>query len=340
MKALSLISILLLNCSQGQAFATVKSQHSSHRLATNNFPTATTSSIPALRSPPRTTTTALSVASAVSPSAIAAIPELTSVVLACLVPSLLGYYKSEYGVSYAYGGAIAANAWMVLNSMNSAASFTSIAGVHALALLFYGVRLNTFLLYRELSVPTFKEFRERIEDRAKKRGGRLARTPFILSVALLYGCMASPIFLSAAGSAMTTGEPFFATSGGLYLNLLRFLVGTTHAGFILGAVGDLTKTAMKSKKGGDHLVTEGVFGFFRHPNYTGEFFAWSASTVAGLMISGGSVPLKVASVVGALGINFVLVQAATGLEKKQEEKYGETEAYQEWIPKSWAGVTK
>mmetsp|Transcript_31187 Transcript_31187/g.51503 ORF Transcript_31187/g.51503 Transcript_31187/m.51503 type:complete len:158 (+) Transcript_31187:3-476(+) len=146
------------------------------------------------------------------------------------------------------------------------------------------------------------------------------------------------MFLSAAGT--TAAEPFFAMSGGLRSNLLRFLVGTTAGGFLLGAVGDITKTIMKSKKGADHLVTEGVFRFFRHPNYTGELFGWTASTAAGLIVSGGSMPLKVASVVGALGINFVLIQAATNLEKKQAAKYGETDSYQKWILGSWAGVTK
>jgi steroid 5-alpha reductase family enzyme len=330
---LSTICVVLLSCGQGEAFATIKPQRHALKFAsTRSSPLqGVTKTQPAVQ-PQTTTSLALTPVAA----AISSIPSLPSVALACLIPSLLGFYKSEYGVSYAYGGAIAANAWMVLSTMSS---LSSIAGVHALALLSYGVRLNIFLLYRELNVPTFTEFRERIEDRAKKRGSRVSRTPFILSVALLYGCMAAPIFLSAASTSMLA-EPFFAMSGGLTTNIFRFLIGTTVAGFLLGAVGDLTKTVMKSKKGTDHLVTEGVFRLFRHPNYTGEFFGWTASAVAGLMVSGGSVPLKVACVVGALGINFVLVQAVTNLEKKQKEKYGDSDSYQKWIPNSWAGVTK
>ena len=263
--------------------------------------------------------------------AAASLPSLKSVALSCLTPSLVGFYKSEYGVSYAYGGAISITAWMVLERV----PMTSIAGVHALALLFYGIRLNLFLLYRELNFPQFREFREKIEDRAKNKGSRIARTPFVVGVAFLYACMAAPLFVT-----MTTAlTPFWSLDGGWTLNAARGLVGMTWAGFVLAALGDTTKTAVKTQKGTDHLVVGGVFRFLRHPNYTGEFLGWTASALAAVLL--GSVSwLSLASVVGAVGIDFVLVQAATGLERKQFEKYGASESYQKWVRRSWAGVTK
>jgi hypothetical protein len=42
---------------------------------------------------------------------------------------------------------------------------------------------------------------------------------------------------------------------------------------------------------------------------------------------------------GWVGIMSVLIMAATGLEKKQHEKYKDTEEYKQWIKKSWAGPT-
>ena len=52
-----------------------------------------------------------------------------------------------------------------------------------------------------------------------------------------------------------------------------------------------------------------------------------------------------ASAVGFAGIGFVLVNAATNLEKKQKEKYGAAEGvgggpYEKWVAGSWAGPTK
>jgi steroid 5-alpha reductase family enzyme len=291
--------------------------------AQRSLPTKT-----ALMPLPRASSTAL----ALGPElvATASFPSLSSVALACLTPSLLGFYKSEYGVSYAYGGAISTTAWMVLQRV----PVTSLAGIHSLALFVYGIRLNLFLLYRELNIARFREFRERIEDRAQKEGNRLARTPFVVGVAFLYACMATPLFVT-----MTAVTPFWSLHGGWKLNAARILVGTTCASFALGALGDTTKTVMKAKKGPDHLVVEGVFRFFRHPNYTGEMFGWTASALAAVVLGGVSW-LSLASVVGAFGIDFVLVQATTGLERKQLEKYGASEAYQNWIRTSWAGVTK
>ena len=157
--------------------------------ARKSFPTTTkhtsSSSSSALEATPAAT-----VAAAVAP------PSLKAVALACLIPTLLGYYKSEYGVSYGYGFAVAAVAFMTLRALPVSSVLpvpSAIAACHASAVFFYGVRLNLFLAYREIFVPRFAKMRERIEERAVRRGSRLARTPFILSCALLYGCMtASP----------------------------------------------------------------------------------------------------------------------------------------------------
>lgn len=270
-----------------------------------------------------------------------AVPPLKAVLLASFIPSLLGYYKSEYGVSYAYGTAMATTAYMVLKNKGLCCTNPTIAGIHALAVFFYGIRLNLFLLYREVTIPAFREFRERIEERAKSRGGRIKRTPFILSCAALYVCMTAPILATCRVPALCQ-EAFFSLSGSggaFKLNAIRFLVGTTWFGFLLGAVGDLTKTWVKNDKGKDHLVTSGVFRWFRHPNYTGETIAWTSSALAAcvMMPSWGGVA---ASLIGALGIDFILVQAATNLEKRQKEKYGESKEYKSWTSGSWAGITK
>lgn len=276
-----------------------------------------------------------SAATVLSLSPVDSIISVPTMALASLAPSLVGYYKTEYGVSYAYGTAVASIAWLVLRQLTSFNSLSSIAGVHSLSLLVYGIRLNLFLLYREVKIPYFRKFRERIEDRTKSKGSRLSRTPFILSVALLYFCLGIPIVTT--GSALQQ-VPFWSTDGGLKLNALRFLVGTTCFGFLVAMIGDTTKTRIKAKEGEDHLVTGGIFRKLRHPNYTGEIFAWTASALTACLVGGVNFN-SIASIFGAMGINFVLVQAATGLERKQKEKYGDSERYQNWIQGSWAGVT-
>jgi len=260
----------------------------------------------------------------------ASLPAVTSVALASTVPTLLGYWKSEYGVSYAYGTAMA-----VCGSLYLPAARTPLAVAHAACLLAYGVRLNAFLLYRELFIPRFVEFREKIEQRAASKGSRLARTPFVLSCSFLYFCMAAPLRLTFG----------LGPAHGALAMLQWGLVGLMYSGFGVAAIGDLTKTRVKAARGENALVTQGIFMWLRHPNYTGELLLWTANAaiaVLGALCDNGlpkpaKIGYAVASAIGAAGIAFVLLKATSNLEKKQEEKYGEE--YTDWAAGSWSGPT-
>jgi steroid 5-alpha reductase family enzyme len=135
---------------------------------------------------------------------------------------------------------------------------------------------------------------------------------------------------------------------------LRLCVLSTLSGFLLGAVGDMTKSVGKLIKGEDALITGGVFRFFRHPNYTGEVIGWVSSCLAaftavawkvakggenGLVLWKSMTPYLIMSMMGAIGISFVLGTATAGLEYRQNEKYGDTEEYKQWIKTSWVGFT-
>ena len=321
------------------------------------------------------------------------LPTIPRLFLVCLVPTLLGYYKSEYGVSYGYGTAMAASSYLILSSIATAAglpllpgmkeslSFTSFqtAGIlsslsttltnlqsllpnslpafHAFALFFYGTRLDLFLFYREVFLARFRAMRERIEERAKKQGGRLARTPFLVSCAFLYFCMMSPLLITSQlcdGMGMVCTGPCGKSLASILESCLRVSVFGSLFGFLLGAFGDLNKTIGKAIQGEDALITGGIFRFFRHPNYTGEVIGWTSSCIAGFLAvawktasssDGGALalwkkmaPFLLSSVMGAVGITFVLATATTGLEFRQKEKYGDTDEYKEWVKKSWKGI--
>ena len=218
--------------------------------------------------------------------------------------------------------------------------------------------------------------RETIEDRQRVKevdtgliGKFINRTPFILSCAVLYAGLASSPLISAKLIAMGTSTCNGYGYGYGYnptckigVMVYKALVGTTYFGFLLGAIGDLTKTVVKGRKGSDHLVTGGVFSIFRHPNYTGEVIGWVSSFLASLVAVVSVVmtgtgtgtgtgtpginklsmvkefgPLLALSFAGVLGIAFVLFAAASNLEKRQKEKYGDDEVYAKWIASSWSG---
>ena len=258
---------------------------------------------------------------------LASMPPLPVLAAACTLPTCLGFWKTEYGVSYAYGAATAICGGFALRAAPNA-----VAVAHAAAVCFYGIRLNSFLLWRELSVPRFREFRDKIEQRSMESGGRLKRTPFVLSCSLLYYCMAAPLLVT---SRLT------AAPSPLLLPALASLVALAWSGLLLAAWGDLTKSIVKSKLGPDTLVTQGPFRLFRHPNYTGEQILWTANLGCGIvgaaMLEGGlrsAAGTLAASVVGWLGIFFVLAKATTALEKKQAKRY---EQFVTWRQGSFGG---
>ncbi|CAB9526981.1 Isoprenylcysteine carboxyl methyltransferase (ICMT) family [Seminavis robusta] len=272
------------------------------------------------------------------PASLCALPLSQKIFLSCFLPTCLGFWKSEYGVSYAYGMATALTSFWIYKALMVGQS-SSWAIWQACALIFYGVRLSIFLLYRQLCTQRLKDMVERIEDKAKARGGRLQRAPFVLSCAGLYFGLCAPLLISSR--VASSQIPAWT------VKVLKGLVASTWGGFIFAALGDFNKSFVKAIKGEDHLVTGGIYSLCRHPNYSGEFVSWTSNgliaIVTAIASKGAGIPTPqlvgylAASVVGALGLDFVVLGATKGLEKRQKEVYGESADYQTWIESTWAG---
>ena len=193
-----------------------------------------------------------------------------ALVAANLLPPCLGFWRSEYGVSYGYGLATGVSGWLLLRLGEGSLPWP--VALHALCLCVYGARLTLFLLYRELCIPRFREVRNRIEDRAKKRGSRAKRFPFLASCALLYLGLAAPVALAvAAADLLGPMQPY------------KISVIFMCIGFLIAALGDLWKSVAKAVRGDDALVVGGPYAVLRHPNYTGEQLLWSANFLAGVL---------------------------------------------------------
>ena len=147
--------------------------------------------------------------------------------------------------------------------------------------------------------------------------------------------MGAPVLLSARY------PPAAGTPAAL---CLAALVAIMYVGFGVAAVGDLSKTYIKGRRGEDALVTSGLFRWLRHPNYTGELWLWTANAAAAATVLAGA-PLTlfakahwlVGVLTGAAGIGLVLMSAAGNLEAKQAERYGDDAAYAPWLAGSWGG---
>jgi protein-S-isoprenylcysteine O-methyltransferase Ste14 len=185
-----------------------------------------------------------------------------------------------------------------------------------------------------------KEFQKTVEERAQERGNRWSRAPFVVSCGLLYYGLALPVFFSS--KLATNAVPAVA------LQAMKVLVGLQWLGYLVAAVGDLTKSYVKeSEKDGKFLVTSGIFSLLRHPNYTGEIVSWTCNALTGTLAAAYimrstrfSLSLLsewIITALGWVGMIFVLLQATQNLEKRHQKEHGDTQKYQEWVKSSWSG---
>ena len=264
---------------------------------------------------------------------------LTAIASAVCVPAT--QYKTLYGISVGYGLSVATMAWSLRRSFFAAdlwISSTSISSPmilmgHAVTtgLLFYGVRLASFLWVRDISgwkpLTTNQEL------------ARWKRLPLAASLALFYACLVTPCLYLLRGMTTTT------TTVTTALPSWKLLVGWTGTvllwiGAVMEAVADAHKMASKLKHADDgagknafHGPTRGVYGWTRHPNYTGEILSWVGLYVAGLPSFGTSVVAWVCSTAGVYGIVSIMRQATVKLEQRQQENYGGQESYHAWKQK-------
>lgn len=251
------------------------------------------------------------------------------------LPSSLGFWKREYGVSYGYGGSLLGfSYWTYLKSKEIN---NKIGMIHSALHMIYGARLIIFLLYREIFIPKFRELTRKIEDASPP--SRIQRAPFIIQCGLLYFFMSCPLLFTTSLPSSTFTNTAITTT------ILKTLLGISSFGLFCEIIGDTHKSISKAINGQSHLVTNGLFSIFRHPNYTGELILWSSSTLTGILsffllnhFTTTTYFLAISSLFGLLGISFVLAQAAGGLERRQQHVYGNTDKYKQWIKKSWEGV--
>lgn len=271
-----------------------------------------------------------------------------------ILPPFLGLHKSEWTVSIGYGTAVALSAAVLTMMMNPTTTTSTWAQAHGRILVAYGVRLNIFLILRNVLSTRIQEINQRIEDRALAKGGNrfATRLPFILSCGMLYYGLAIPVWFTGKLLPTTTATAAAVLGGGWKQGLLRVLLTLQWIGFGVAALGDWTKTYVKRTQGDEKfLVTSGIFSRIRHPNYSGEILGWTGNFLMGLVaagltvgeshFSGGSPAVLFGNlalmVLGWAGIVFVLLRATSNLEARQAKEYGDLEKYQAWRNGSWGG---
>lgn len=241
-------------------------------------------------------------------------PGMLAALIIALVVSTLGFKRTDWFISIGYGLSVAAQA--LIFPLLLWGRFDLWAGVQAVLLIAYGVRLATHILTREAK-PSYTKAMEGSEFRSKTVGLGVKLGMWV-GVAVLYALMYSPALMTlnfqAAGGAMAS----------LPIGVIIMAIGLFFEG-----LGDWQKSAFKATNP-DDFVTTGLYRIVRFPNYFGEMLFWAGVWVSGISAY-RSVLDWVLATAGILCIQFVMLGAAKGLEKRQNARYGARADYQAYV---------
>jgi steroid 5-alpha reductase family enzyme len=229
-----------------------------------------------------------------------------------LLISAIGFYRFIYFISIGYGFSITGMAifLLLINWQQLTWSFL----LHGLFLMAYGLRLGVFLLQRELKQTYRKEMAATQKETDPIKG--FGKAGIWICVAVLYVLMIST--LAFQGAAGGKGD-FFS-----YLGIAIML-----AGILFEGLADKQKSAFKAQSP-SKFCNVGLFRLSRCPNYFGEITFWLGNFIAGVAIYRG-VAAWLITLTGFLGIVFIMLVSTVRLELKQNNRYGEETAYQEYI---------
>ena len=228
-----------------------------------------------------------------------------------LVASSCGIRKYVWFISNGYGAAVALIGIGLLVLFG--VSLTVGTALQCALLVVYGCRLAGYLVYRD--VKTAYNRRMRGEVKSDEGVSLAAKVGIWVSASLLYVLQTSPILFRLADGR---GADVLCVVG----------LALSVAGLALETTADLQKNRAK-KTNPRRFVDTGLFRLVRCPNYFGEMIFWTGVFVSGLTVYASAVEW-VCSILGYLGIIYVMFGGARRLEIRQDKNYGDDPEYQRY----------
>jgi len=233
-------------------------------------------------------------------------------IVSCLC-SALGFYKFVWFLSVGYGLSIAVEGIVLLMMFKT--NLTLISIILCILCIIYGVRLSMFLFIREKS----SGYANNIKPTNEKKMPIFTKLGIWLPCALIYVCDVSPILYRLQNK-----------KNDIIFGLIGIIFSVT--GVILEALADQQKTNFK-KKDPKAFCDVGLFKIVRCPNYLGEITFWLGIFISGLPIYQGILQW-IAAVFAIVSITFIMISAASNIEKKHEKNYGNNEKYRDYAKKT------
>ncbi|MDY2837937.1 MAG: DUF1295 domain-containing protein [Bilifractor sp.] len=237
--------------------------------------------------------------------------ELLILLFLALLASSCGFRKYVWFISLGYGAAIALIGVGLLFLFSG--SLTIGSALQCVLFVVYGCRLAGYLAYRDLKTA----YTRRMKGEVKTDEGIsfAAKAGIWISAAVLYVLQTSPVLFRLKNNKGTDA-----------LCLIGFLISLT--GLILETTADLQKNKAK-KRNPRRFVDTGLFRLVRCPNYFGEMVFWTGVFLSGLNVYHTAAEW-ICSILGYVGIIYVMFGGARRLEIRQDKNYGDDPEYRKY----------
>ena len=248
--------------------------------------------------------------------------------IVCAILCAVGFYKFVYFLSIGYGFAVAGGgiAILILNILIPHTTATAVPWfiplIQAALFVIYGARLSGFLLVRELKNITFRKTdvaKDTLAKNGEKKMPIFVLVVIWITVAALYVTQVSPMLFRC-----------FNGSPDITVPIVGFVISAL--GLILETVADNQKSAQKKERP-DMVATKGLYKMCRCPNYLGEIIFWTGVFVGGTTTYDGFGQWAMA-IFAYIAIVFIMFNGAQRLEKRQMERYGDNEEYNDYANKT------
>ncbi len=239
----------------------------------------------------------------------------------CAVCCAIGFKKFVWFLSIGYGFAIIGGGITVLIfalANNWAGGVLWLLILQTLLFIAYGARLSGFLLFRELKNKAYQKTLNEDAGGAKKMPVFVLATIWVM-VAVLYTAQVSPVFYRYYNGCTDVVVPIV----GMVISV---------CGLVLETVADKQKSAQK-KENPKMVATKGLYKIVRCPNYFGEILFWTGVLISGVTAL-KNVGQWIIAILAWISIVYIMFNGAQRLEKRQNERYGNDPAYQEYVNKT------
>ncbi len=226
-----------------------------------------------------------------------------------LAVCLIGFKKYIWFISIGYGLSVSAVGAGILILFANRIDLANI--LFCIVLIVYGFRLGGYLAFRELKNAAYNsKMKTEISD-----GSHMpffAKIMLWISCAVLYITMTAPVIYRNVNGI-----------GGDLCQWIGMIISVS--GIAIESISDMQKSA--SKKINPHRFCDtGLFKFVRCPNYLGELIIWTGVFVSGFTAK-MTPPQWIASVIGYLGIIYIMFSGARRLEIRHDKSYGNDPDY-------------